>query len=111
MIPGVNPRQMKAMMKKLGMKSEEIEDVEKVVIYTKSGNYVFDNAEIVVTTMQGMTTYQINGEPKFEKGEVEIPDEDIALVSEQAQVSREEAKEALKAAGGDIAEAIIKLSE
>ncbi|EHQ34651.1 nascent polypeptide-associated complex protein [Methanoplanus limicola] len=111
MIPGVNPRQMKAMMKKLGMKSEDIEGVEKVVIYTKSGNYVFDNAEIVATTMQGMTTYQINGEPRFEEGEAEIPDEDIALVSEQAQVSREEAKEALKAAGGDIAEAIIKLSE
>jgi nascent polypeptide-associated complex subunit alpha len=111
MIPGVNPRQMKAMMKKLGMKSEDIEGVEKVVIYTKSGNYVFDNAEIVATTMQGMTTYQINGEPRFEEGEAEIPDEDIALVSEQAQVGREEAKEALKAAGGDIAEAIIKLSE
>jgi len=111
MIPGVNPRQMKAMMKKLGMKSEEIDGVEKVVIYTKSGNYVFDNAEIVATTMQGMTTYQINGEPRFEEGEIEIPEDDIALVSEQAQVGKDEAKEALKSVGGDIAEAIIKLSE
>lgn len=61
--------------------------------------------------MQGMTTYQINGNPRFEEGEVEIPQEDITLVSEQAQVGKDEAKEALKASGGDIAEAIIKLSE
>lgn len=102
---------MKQMMKKLGMKMEEIADVERVVVYTKSGNYVFDNAEVVATVMQGMTTYQINGEPRFEEAEVEIPAEDVELVVSQANVSEEEAKAALKEANGDIAEAIMKLSD
>lgn len=111
MIPGVNPKQMKQMMKKLGMKMDTIEDVERVVVYTKSGNYVFDNAEVVATVMQGMTTYQINGEPRFEEAEAVIPEDDVKLVAEQAEVSEDEAKAALMEAKGDIAEAILKLSE
>ncbi|HJK62962.1 MAG TPA: nascent polypeptide-associated complex protein, partial [Methanocorpusculum sp.] len=52
MMPGINPKQMKAAMKKMGMKMEEIEDVQKVVVYTSSGNYVFEPAEVVGITMQ-----------------------------------------------------------
>ncbi|MBP2132449.1 nascent polypeptide-associated complex subunit alpha [Methanomicrobium sp. W14] len=111
MIPGVNPKQMKQMMKKLGMKMEELEDVERVVVYTKKGNYVFEGAEVVTTTMQGATTYQIQGTPEFVEAEPEIPDDDVKMVSEQANVSDEEALNALKETKGDIAEAILKLSE
>ncbi|HSQ93735.1 MAG TPA: NAC domain-containing protein, partial [Methanoregula sp.] len=35
---------MKAMMKKLGMNVEQIEDVQSIVIKTPSGNYIFDAA-------------------------------------------------------------------
>ncbi|MDD4299878.1 MAG: nascent polypeptide-associated complex protein [Methanomicrobium sp.] len=111
MIPGVNPKQMKQMMKKLGMKMEEIEDVESVVVYTKKGNYVFKDAEFVITTMQGTTTYQVQGTPVFEPAEAVIPDDDVKMVAEQAGVSEDDAKRALKETNGDIAEAIIKLSE
>ncbi len=111
MIPGVNPKQMKAMMKKLGMKMEQLEDVERVVVYTKKGNYIFENAEVVSTTMQGATTYQLSGEMRFEEAETVIPEEDVAMVAEQASVSKEAALAALKETNGDIAEAILKLSE
>lgn len=111
MIPGVNPKQMKAMMKKLGMKMEQLEDVERVVVYTKKGNYIFENAEVVATTMQGATTYQLSGEMRFEEAETVIPEEDVAMVAEQASVSKEAALAALKETNGDIAEAILKLSE
>ncbi|WOF16413.1 nascent polypeptide-associated complex protein [Methanoplanus sp. FWC-SCC4] len=112
MIPGVNPKQMKQMMKKLGMKMEEIEDVERVVVYTKKGNYVFEGAEVVLTTMQGMTTYQIQGaEPVFEEAEIQIPEDDVKMVAEQAGVSEDKALLTLKETKGDIAEAILKLSE
>lgn len=111
MIPGVNPKQMKAMMKKLGMKMEQFEDVERVVVYTKKGNYIFENAEVVATTMQGATTYQLSGEMRFEEAETVIPEEDVAMVAEQASVSKEAALAALKETNGDIAEAILKLSE
>ncbi len=111
MIPGVNPKQMKAMMKKLGMKMEQFEDVERVIVYTKKGNYIFENAEVVATTMQGATTYQLSGDMRFEEAETVIPDEDVAMVAEQASVSKEAALAALKETNGDIAEAILKLSE
>lgn len=111
MIPGVNPKQMKAMMKKLGMKMEQFEDVERVIVYTKKGNYIFENAEVVSTTMQGATTYQLSGDMRFEEAETVIPEEDVAMVAEQASVSKEAALAALKETNGDIAEAILKLSE
>ncbi len=99
-------------MKQLGMKMEDIEGVERVVIYTTEGEYVFEPAEVVVTTMQGTKTYQLQGsEPVFTPPKaMEIPDDDVSLVAEQAQVSPDEARAALIAAKGEIAEAIIRLT-
>lgn len=111
MIPGVNPKQMKQMMKKMGMSMEQMEGVEKVVIYTSGGNYVFDNAEVVVTDMKGMRTYQLNGEPRFEEAAPEIPEEDVTLVASQTGATTDAARNALVECRGDIAEAIIKLSQ
>lgn len=112
MLPGnINPRQMKAMMKKLGMNVEQIEDVQSIVIKTPKGNWVFDSAEVTAMTMQGATTYQIAGTPRFEAAAVEIPKEDVTMVAAQANVSEEKAKEALVTTKGDIAEAIMKLAQ
>lgn len=111
MLPGnVNPRQMKAMMKKLGMNVEPIEDVQQIVIKTQKGNYVFDSAEVTAMTMQGVTTYQIVGQPRFEEPALVIPREDIIMVAAQAGVSEDAAKGALVATKGDIAEAIMRLA-
>jgi nascent polypeptide-associated complex subunit alpha len=101
---------MKAMMKKLGMQVEQIEDVLSIVIKTPKGNYIFDSAEVTAMTMQGATTYQIVGEPRFEEAAPDIPEEDIAMVVAQAGVSEVKAKEALVSTKGDIAEAIMLLS-
>jgi len=101
---------MKAMMKKLGMQVEQIEDVISIVIKTPKGNYMFDAAEVTAMTMQGTTTYQIIGEPRFEEAAPDIPKEDIAMVAAQANVSEEKAKDALVTTNGDIAEAIMLLS-
>jgi nascent polypeptide-associated complex subunit alpha len=101
---------MKAMMKKLGMQVEQIEDVISIVIKTPKGNYIFDAAEVTAMTMQGTTTYQIIGEPRFEEAAPDIPKEDVAMVAAQANVSDERAKDALVTTKGDIAEAIMLLS-
>ena len=53
---------MKAMMKKLGMNVESIEDVQSIIIKTPKGNYIFDSADVQAMTMQGTTTYQITGD-------------------------------------------------
>ena len=111
MLPGnVNPRQMKAMMKKLGMNVEPIENVNEIVIKTAKGNYIFDAAEVTAMTMQGVTTYQIVGTPRFEEPALEIPADDIAMVASQAGVPEAAAKAALIATKGDIAEAILRLA-
>ena len=98
-------------MKKLGMNVEQIEDVQSIVIKTPKGNYVFDSAEVQAMTMQGQTTYQITGDIRFEPSAVEIPKEDVTMVAAQANVAEEKAREALIATNGDIAEAIMRLTQ
>jgi nascent polypeptide-associated complex subunit alpha len=100
---------MKAMMKKLGMSVEPIEDVKEIIIKTAKGNYVFKGAEVTAMTMQGVTTYQIVGEPHFEEPAPEIPNDDVKMVASQSCVSEDAAKAALVATRGDIAEAILRL--
>jgi nascent polypeptide-associated complex subunit alpha len=102
---------MKAMMKKLGMNVEQIEDVQSIVIKTPKGNWVFDSAEVSAMTMQGQTTYQISGSPRFEEAAPDIPNEDVTMVAAQANVPEEKARAALVACKGDIAEAIMKLAQ
>jgi len=112
MFPGnVNPRKMKQMMKKMGMEMETIDDARRVVIETPRGNYVFDAPEIAIMKMQGTSTYQITGEPAFEAASIEIPEDDVVLVAEQTQAGRDEARRALEECRGDIAEAIMMLSD
>jgi nascent polypeptide-associated complex subunit alpha len=113
MLPGgINPKQMKAMMKKMGMEVAPIENVSSIVITTPDGRFVFDEAEVVAMTMQGVTTYQISGgEPRFEPAAPEIPENDVALVAEQAGVTADEARAALETANGDIAGAILALAD
>jgi nascent polypeptide-associated complex subunit alpha len=112
MMPGnINPRKMKQMMKQLGMQVEQIEDVTRIVITTPRGSYIFDTAEVTAMTMQGITTYQIAGQPRFEPAIPEIPDDDVKMVAEQAGVPLDDAREALRKSRGDIAEAILQLSD
>ena len=54
---------MKAMMKKLGMQVDQIEDVQSIVIKTPKGNWVFGPSEVTAMSMQGVTSYQITGTP------------------------------------------------
>jgi nascent polypeptide-associated complex subunit alpha len=112
MMPGnINPKKMKQMMKQLGMKVDQIDDVQRIVIETPKGNYIFDAAEVTAMTMQGVTTYQIAGQPRFVEAALQIPDDDVQLVAEQAGVSVDAAREALIVCNGDIAEAILKVSK
>jgi len=116
MMPGkMNPRQMAQMMKRLGINVKEIENVEQIIIKTDTKEYIFDNAEVTVMDAQGSKTYQISGRPRIvarkeEEEEEGIPQADIDLVAEQTGKSKAEAKKALEATKGDIAEAILKLT-
>lgn len=109
MFPGVNAGQMKAMMRQMGIKQEEIE-AERVVIEQSGRRIVIEPANVMKITMQGQESWQVTGAAREEAKEAEISEEDVAMVAEKASVSKDEARKALKGSGGDIAEAIMKLS-
>lgn len=111
MIPGVDPRQMKAMMRQMGMSQVDI-DAIKVTIETPDKLLVFEKPSVQKITMQGQATFQIAGSYTEVEvvADVKISDDDIEMVAEQAGVSKKEAREALERAGGDIAKAIVDLT-
>jgi len=111
MIPGVNPRQLKQMMKQMGMSQDDL-DVEEVIIKTKDKILRFTNPGVQKVVMQGQTTFQLSGDYVEEDNffQAEILEEDIETVSEQAGVSKDEARKALENANGDLAQAIVDLS-
>ena len=118
---GVNPRQMKQAMKKMGITQEDWEDVDEVIIARAGKSYVFKKPAVTAITMQGQNTFQIVGDYTVVEGKVQpstgkaapkaivISEEDVELVAEQAKVSHAEARKALEECKGELAEAIIKL--
>lgn len=111
MIPGVNPRQLKTMMRQMGISQDDI-DATEVIIKTPEKIYIFTSPSVQKVVMQGQTSYQIIGEPVIKEPEhnIVISEDDVAMVSEQAGVSKEEARKALDKSKGDIAQAIVDLT-
>lgn len=104
---GLNPKKMQAMMKQLGINSEEIEAL-RVVIEKNDGKIVIENPSIQKIKMQGQESWQITGEAR-EEAEDTIKEEDISLVMQKTGKTKAEAVKALEETG-DIAQAILKLS-
>ncbi|WP_287586378.1 nascent polypeptide-associated complex protein [Candidatus Borrarchaeum sp.] len=112
----ISPRQMKRMMKQMGLK--EIEDVQEVIIRTLEKELVIKEPQVTVMTQAGQKLWQVVGQSAEERplsGEVEdeavavIPEEDVHLVAQQSGVDVETARAALVDAGGDLAKAILAL--
>jgi nascent polypeptide-associated complex subunit alpha len=115
MIPGMNPKQIKQMerqMKKMGMDMKDLEGVKEVIIRFEDKELIIPNAEVNLMNVMGQETYQVTGvarEVSIEE-ELVIPEDDIEMVANQANVSKEDAEKALIEAKGDLAEAILNLS-
>jgi len=113
MLPGlgkINPKQMQAMMKQMGINQEELE-VNKVTIEKIDGSkIIIQPANVQKITMQGQDSFQISGDISEEAGEA-FSSEDIKAVIEKTGKSEEESKQALEKSNGDLAEAILGLSE
>jgi len=112
MFPGVNPRQMKQAMKRMGIQQQDL-DAKEVIIRLEDKELVFANPSVSKVNMMGQETYQVVGEPaeKPLSTAPEISEDDIKTVAEQANCSEEEAKKAIEAANGDLAQAIMELAE
>ena len=112
MIPGMNPRKMAQMMKKMGIQQVEIPAIE-VIIRTPDKELVIIDPQVSKVNMMGQETIQVIGHihERERTAEIEISEEDINTVAEQANVSKEEAKEALEKAKGDLASAIMSFEK
>ena len=115
MIPGMNKKQMKQMerqMKKMGMNMKDLDGVREVIIRFDDKELIIDEPEVSLMNVMGQENYQISGKTREVEieYEVEIPEEDIEMVANQAKVSLDEARNALKECKGDLAEAIMKLN-
>lgn len=116
---GMNPKQLQAMMKSMGITMEDIDDVEEVIIRRPGEDIVIVDAEVSKMVAKGQgTTWQVAGKetrrPRAKEAPAAPPgpkftDDDVALVAEQAKVSRDEARKALEESKGEPAEAILKL--
>jgi nascent polypeptide-associated complex subunit alpha len=110
MFPNVNPKQMKKMMRQMGMDVKELSATE-VVIKLEGEEVTITNPDVNVITMKGQKTYQISGGVESIGSGSKVSEEDVAMVASQAGVSKEKAADALKETDGDLAAAILSLSE
>ena len=112
MMPGMNPRKMAQMMKRMGIQQTEI-DATEVIIRTPDKELVVMNPQVSKVNMMGQETLQVVGEihERDISSGPEISEEDIKTVMEQAGVSEEEAKTAIDENDGDLAAAIMSLQK
>lgn len=105
----INPKQLEKMAKRMGIQTSPIE-AEEVIIRTPDKDIVINNPQVSKVNMMGQETWQITGEAE-EKPRQPFSNDDIDTVVNQTGASREEVTEALEAAHGDLAEAIMKIKE
>ena len=107
------------MMKQMGMKMDELGDVHTVILQGKNREIVIEGPAVTSINVQGQKMYQVMGGKETERRSqtgaasteepIDIPEEDILLVAQQANVGMDEALAALEQSGGDLAQAILML--
>jgi nascent polypeptide-associated complex subunit alpha len=100
------------MLDKMGLDMNEIPNVQEVIIKTDKKEIILSKPAVTEMKAKDNSIFQVvaNG---IEERELEVQifsDEDIQLVCQQANVSEEQAKNALAEAKGDLARAILLLT-
>ncbi|MEM0149438.1 MAG: nascent polypeptide-associated complex protein [Candidatus Micrarchaeaceae archaeon] len=111
MMPNLDPRTMKNLMAKMGIKTAEIE-ASRVVIELPDKDIIILNPQVTEINAQGVTSFQISGEisESEKEGATVITEEDISMVAEKTGIEDKAlVRKALEEAKGNIAEAILLL--
>ena len=107
MIPGIDPKQMQSMMKKMGINQVDIPSYRVIIEKEDGGKIVINEPSVIKIKMAGQESFQITGDvSESEEGFSEV---DIKTIMEKTNCSKEKAKEALEKTG-DLADAILELS-
>ena len=109
---GLNPKKMQEMMKKLGMDQEEIAALRVIIEKTDKKKIIIENPSVTKINVQGQESFQISGEVSEETGQEseKALEEDIKTIMGKTGASEKEARKALEESDGDLAEAIMGLS-
>ena len=119
----MDSRRARRMMNQMGMKMDELGDIKRVILQSDKREIVIEGPQVTSINVQGTKMYQVAGGRESERKPIqgaasptpveeimpEIPEEDILLVAQQANVSIDVARKALEDNDGDLAQAIIKL--
>ena len=113
----VNNRQMQQALNQ--METTEVNDVIEVIVRTKTEDIILEDPEVTIMNVgqelwsvvpsrvsRRLPDSQQSNETPID---IEVKEEDVKLIVTTAGVSEEDAIEALKKAGGDIAAAIMNL--
>ena len=121
----MDSRNARRMMQRMGMQMQELSGVTRVIIQSPGKEIVIEQPMVTSINVQGQKMYQITGgraterapqavstqgaASAVEKPQLQIPEEDVLLVAQQAKVSMEKARETLIKCDGDLARAILML--
>jgi len=122
----MDSRNARRMMQRMGMQMNELSGVTRVIIQSPGKEIVIDQPTVTSINVQGQKMYQVLGGKTIErtpqaavsqglapvaveKPAVQVPEEDVLLVAQQAKVSMEKARETLAKCDGDLARAILML--
>ncbi|MEM3143543.1 MAG: nascent polypeptide-associated complex protein [Candidatus Nitrosotenuis sp.] len=105
-------REMRRMLDRMGLDMKELPNVQEVIIKTDKKEIIISKPAVTEMKSKENSIFQVIAD-SYEEKELETPifsEEDIMLVSQQANVTAEVAANALKETGGDLARAILLLS-
>lgn len=105
-------RDMRRMLDRMGLDMKDLGSVEEVVIKTDVKEIFLHKPQVIEMKGKDNTIFQIIA-TEIEESKREVPafkEEDIVLVMQQANVSKEKAIVALTDTKGDIAQAILNLT-
>jgi len=119
---GLDPNKMQQMMQQMGIDIDDI-DAEEVIIRTADEELVFTDADVQRMDAQGQQTYNVVGTPETRErgagsaggnaGESSaddgVPEGDVEIVAQRADVSLDAARDALLATDGDLVAAVERL--
>jgi nascent polypeptide-associated complex subunit alpha len=109
-------REQRRLLERMGFSLKPLEGVQEVQLKTPGRTIVIRSPEVQVIEMKGgARIYYISGQeeeiPLTPQQAPEIPQEDVELVALRTGATPEEARKALMQTGGDIAKAILLLSQ
>lgn len=105
-------REMRRMLDKMGLDMNTMDNVEEVIIKTDKKELYLIKPQVIEMKGKDSTIFQVVA-TDIEEKQREVPsfkEEDIVLVMQQANVSKEKAIQALIESKGDMAQAILSLT-